>query len=237
MCEGESLLLTAQVIDSTYMLENETRHYLWSTGDTTPSITINQAGTYWVKVGIDGQYSSYDTIVVNYINNFSPQIAPYPDTLCLGQSAWLGVQVPQEVSILWSNGDTTATTQIHEAGMYYVNTSNECFSYTDTLIVYEKDCTPPLIVEYPIYIPNAFTPNSDGVNDVFEIFGLPQGSEVIIFNRWGQVVFQSTNVSQHWDGMYNGKQVPQGIYPFVIRINNEEGITLEIKRGEVRVYR
>jgi gliding motility-associated-like protein len=238
LCEGETLQLTAQVIDSTYMLENETRHYLWSTGDTTPSITVNQAGTYWVQVSIDGLYSAYDTIVVNYIYNFSPQIAPYPDTLCLGQSAWLGVQVPQEVSILWSNGDSTATTQIYEAGVYYVHTYNECFSYTDTLVVYEKDCSPPPVVDYPIYIPNAFTPNGDGVNDCFQVSAENVADyHIQIFNRWGTMVYSSTDPKECWDGQYQGKPVQEGVYLYLIRYTDRDGNPQTPKRGEIVLYR
>jgi gliding motility-associated-like protein len=66
-----------------------------------------------------------------------------------------------------------------------------------------------------VYIPNAFTPNGDGVNDTFGIRG--EGSfqySFAIFNRWGEKVFESTNPNQQWDGTYNNKPVQQGEYVY-----------------------
>lgn len=82
-----------------------------------------------------------------------------------------------------------------------------------------------------LYYPKAFTPNQDGVNDVFEIVGEAieaEGFELIIYDRWGHEVFTSRDVSLGWNGfMKDGSRAPQGVYPFVLTYFNNLG---ELKR-------
>ena len=70
------------------------------------------------------------------------------------------------------------------------------------------------------YIPNAFTPNGDGLNDSFKILGLPPENitkfNLQIYNRWGQIVFSTNNILNGWDGTLNGEYCPEGYYTWVI---------------------
>ena len=68
------------------------------------------------------------------------------------------------------------------------------------------------------YVPNAFTPNNDGLNDKLEsvVIGA-QEFEIMIYNRWGQIVFKTTNPNEYWDGRNNGTDCPEGIYAYQIR--------------------
>jgi gliding motility-associated-like protein len=87
-------------------------------------------------------------------------------------------------------------------------------------------------------IPNAFTPNGDGLNDYFKIVGIPPENITLfnlqIFNRWGQIVFQTTDISQGWDGKLNGEYCPAEYYTWVIfyvddnkrRVSNKGGLML-----------
>lgn len=72
-----------------------------------------------------------------------------------------------------------------------------------------------------IKIPNAFSPNGDGINDVWNILGLAayQNSKTQVFNRWGQQVFESKGYEKPWDGKLNGKEVPIGVYYYITDIN------------------
>ncbi|RXK62033.1 T9SS type B sorting domain-containing protein [Lacibacter luteus] len=73
-----------------------------------------------------------------------------------------------------------------------------------------------------IFVPNAFTPNGDGLNDVWEIAVLNAypGASVKVYNRYGQLVYQSTVTSKGWDGMFNGKQQPIGTYAWVLDVGD-----------------
>ena len=66
-----------------------------------------------------------------------------------------------------------------------------------------------------IYIPNSFTPNGDGLNDLFSVYGEAiQEFKMQIFNRWGQMIYESDNFSAKWDGTFEGTMVPMGSYVY-----------------------
>jgi gliding motility-associated-like protein len=72
--------------------------------------------------------------------------------------------------------------------------------------------------------PNVITPNSDGINDLFEIENLPENTEVIILNRWGNVVFSSANYLNNWDGIdTSGKELLEGVYTY--KYTTQKGLT------------
>lgn len=75
-----------------------------------------------------------------------------------------------------------------------------------------------------IFIPNSFTPNGDGLNDTFGVYGesIKQYS-MEIYNRWGEKVFESANINEQWDGTYNGKNVPEGTYVYRVTAREESG--------------
>ena len=75
--------------------------------------------------------------------------------------------------------------------------------------------TTEVIPYMSIYIPNSFTPNGDGMNDTFGAYGeAVKDFKMQVFNRWGQVIFESNNFSSRWDGTFDGTKAPQGSYVY-----------------------
>jgi gliding motility-associated-like protein len=80
----------------------------------------------------------------------------------------------------------------------------------------------PCVIEEPVdsntvefTFPNVITPNADGINDFFKIDNLPQNTEVMVLNRWGNIVFSSTNYQNNWDGKdTSGKELVDGVYTY-----------------------
>jgi gliding motility-associated-like protein len=110
------------------------------------------------------------------------------------------------------------------------------FNYTDSgfhpvqlIAISDQDCKDTaqgqvyIRTNYRVFIPNAFSPNDDGLNDVFQpsIKGIVS-SDFKVFNRWGELVFQSTD-NRAWDGTYGGKQAPEGIYMYMLSVVNNFG--------------
>lgn len=89
-----------------------------------------------------------------------------------------------------------------------------------------------------VFIPTAFSPNGDGNNDVLYMHGLEgmQSMEFIIFNRWGQQVFHSSNPTDGWDGSSNGKPDPTGVYSYMLKVNYPDG-TSGLKSGNITLMR
>ena len=113
---------------------------------------------------------------------------------------------------LWSpTGETTSMITVGDEGRYIVDVEDlHCCTNSDTTRV--------KVFEYNI--PNAFTPNGDGLNDVFKAIGLYSDItfSMKIFDRWGQQVFESDDIDEGWNGIYGGKYCASGTYAWIIRI-------------------
>ena len=90
----------------------------------------------------------------------------------------------------------------------------------------------------PLEIPNSFTPNDDGFNDLWSIPDLIayERARMLVYDRWGQIVFRSTGYAQPWDGKRNGKPVPEGAYYYTIDLN-DEGLNLPTITGSLTLVR
>ena len=121
-----------------------------------------------------------------------------------------------KISYSWYEGSSFIS---NEQSITVVPSQTTTYRATMTLCLGEQFDTTVTVVVLP-RIPNGFTPNGDGVNDEFRIVGLPVENitkyNLQIFNRWGQVVFTSTNILESWDGKMNGQQCPEGIYCWAI---------------------
>ncbi|HEX4888336.1 MAG TPA: gliding motility-associated C-terminal domain-containing protein [Luteibaculaceae bacterium] len=95
--------------------------------------------------------------------------------------------------------------------------------------------------EMLINIPNTFTPDGDGINDVFfpVLVGIEvtRGYELQIFNRWGELIFESQDPTQGWDGTYQMKPVPQGVYTYRVKVNNVYKVEVKEIFGHISVLR
>lgn len=105
------------------------------------------------------------------------------------------------------NGETTAKILIDEPGSYTVraSTSAGCSSERELEVL----ATCPM----DIFVPTAFSPNGDGKNDVFKLFGRNiKRMDFRVYNRWGETIFRASSLEDIWDGTFNGKPVPPGNY-------------------------
>lgn len=96
-----------------------------------------------------------------------------------------------------------------------------------------------------IVAPNAFTPNDDGVNDLFFVSVTGECTiisfEIKIFDRWGRLVFEGNETTDEWDGTYDGRQLKEGVYLWQSTVTwaseNESGKTTETKKGSLVLIR
>ena len=133
-----------------------------------------------------------------------PEAILSPDDYILYTGDTLYLQLSENYSLYqWfdSNNDSISTKSIlsvYQAGEYYVyvEDQNGCSDYSNNVVVNEVPRT-------ELYVPNSFTPNSDWHNEVFVIYGenIKQYS-MKIFDRWGDLLFESDDIQKHWDGYY-----------------------------------
>lgn len=94
-------------------------------------------------------------------------------------------------------------------------------------------------IDFPatLFVPNAFTPNGDGLNDFFTSFGeFEQDFELQIYDRWGKLIFQSFAQNPGWDGTFKGQPVSEGVYVYRLRVKGYDGVELR-RDGSITLYR
>lgn len=131
----------------------------------------------------------------------------------------------------WQDGSADSLYTASQPGIYTVQVTNKCGVNADTVVIY-PDCNTAM------FIPNAFTPNGDGKNDVFKIAGM-QGQRLIdmsVYNRWGQLVFKTGDALKGWDGTINGKLPGSQTFVYMVRYINLEGKAKFI-RGTISLIR
>lgn len=191
--------------------------YMWSTSPTQSSNTVTglSAGTYTVTVS-DGVCNVTTSVTVNSSPGPTAQFSANPSTVDIYNSdvSFIDHSSGNVVSWQWNFGDGSppATGEYVDhtygsIGIYYVTLTiidnNGCTDiYTDTIHVNDI---------FTLYIPNSFSPNDDGVNDVFLPKGLsvnPDDFNMCIFDRWGNLVFETSKWGDGWNGTYKNQGDP-----------------------------
>ena len=135
-------------------------------------------------------------------------------------------------SIVWQDGTTDAVYEVTESGDYSVVVSYECGEYSDTVSINVEDCN------YYLWLPDAFTPNSDGLNDTFDAIGIGITEyHIYIYTRWGQLIFEGNDINDSWDGRYKGEKVQMGVYSYLIRFKTTLDTRERTRSGIVTVVR
>jgi len=200
LCTGNTLTLDAKVSGVTYQ---------WQDNTTKSTYPVTAGGLYWVKVAnICGAVA--DSINVVYLG--SPSVDLGKDTtLCLGIGYVIDATSPGS-TYTWQDHSTNPVYPVTEEGIYWVEVKNQCGVSSDTLAISIKDCT------CNMYIPNAFSPNEDNINDEFSAISNCPFAEysLLVFNRWGDKVFESHDALRMWDGTFKGQTAQAGVYAYVI---------------------
>jgi gliding motility-associated-like protein len=141
----------------------------------------------------------------------------------------------------FGDGDSLETFSTQEVTHKYAQPG----SYTVTLCAYSSDgCSNcisyeniTVVEDYAIYIPNVFTPNGDGTNDVFQyhLIGVKKVF-IYVFNRWGEKVFETDNPNEYWDGTYKGKLLNPDMFVYQIKLVSYDNKQAEFK-GSVSILK
>jgi gliding motility-associated-like protein len=202
LCKGQSMKLDAG---------NGYLNYLWQDGSTGQSINVSKSGTYSVLLTDKSGCVRGDTTVIGSLKPLPVSFLPSDTTFCTGEI--LNLQpIRSFVSYIWNTGVSDSSIQIKNPGIYSLKVTDKfgC-SGEDTIEVKSKSC--PL----EIFFPNAFTPNKDGRNDLFKpvIIATPVVYQFRIFNRWGQVIFETSDPGRGWDGNIGNSRQDSGVYIWI----------------------
>lgn len=190
--------------------------YLWQDGSANETFNSVKDGWYWLQSqNVCGTVR--DSIFISYKDSCTcfplyPQIALGNDlSICDYETVTLKNRLDQTgFRYNWQNGSTDKAITTKTPGTYWVDVTTYCGILRDSIVIIEKTegC------ERKVMVPSAFTPNSDGRNDVFRptVYGVPDEYDFIIYNRWGQIVFRSKKPGEGWNGTVNGKKQDVNLY-------------------------
>jgi gliding motility-associated-like protein len=234
--------------------------YLWSTGATTPTLTVDTSGSYWVRVTNSWECEASDTVSIFFtqavettvdtvicsgeryfaqgawqtntgiyrdtlqtisgcdsiiITDLGVKPPVYVDlgndtTLCPGDQVVLHATTPFASAYVWQDGSTDSMLVARQPGEYWVHVTVDGCMAGDTVQI--RDCPSQL------WVPTAFTPNGDGLNDLFRPVGVSITKfTMYIYDRWGTRLFTTDDIQSGWNGIDGSKYYPPGSYSYLIR--------------------
>jgi gliding motility-associated-like protein len=239
-CPGDTLLLDATVPGGIFS-------YSWNTGSLEPILEITEAGIYEATATND-----CETLLISFtVDALSPDINLDlgPDrVISLGDQIFLNPNISPagNFSFSWSETMGQSINCFDCPNQSLTPTANTTY----TLIVTDENgCTymdsVNVIIDksYDIYAPNAFSPNNDGINDLFVLYGKAGAiiENLQIFNRWGGVVFEVTDspvndTTYGWDGKTNGEVVQSGVYVWKAEVRFMDGVVRLLSGSVTVVY-
>ena len=225
-CEGDSLLLNADGFGS----------FSWQNIQTGPSymdlFTLYEDTVILTAQNHCGTF--YDTLGLIVIPTSLLDLGP-DTTIYVGQQIELSSNLPG--NYLWSPSnyldciDCALVTASPTEDITYSLTIDTlgCISYDDILIKVE--------LAGDIFVPNLFTPNDDGLNDVLAIYGHAVDEiDFKIFDRWGEVVFHSQSINATWDGTFNGKPLNSAVFVYSVQVTYIDGRE-QTQQGNITLIR
>jgi len=228
LCANDSVLLDATTPNASYS---------WSTGATTPTITVLTPGYYVVTVTIeDEDCIANDAVQLNPIQLPAILFLEY-ESICINEIIELDATFPN-ATYTWQDGSTDSIYLVTESGFYSVLIEHPCESkeFSKEINV-ESSCT-------DVYLPSAFSPNFDGINDHFIVL---DGGDILniaflrILDRWGEVVYEAKNFQPNdrnygWDGTFKGKPLNNGTYAYILSLTFRN-MTSKTITGEINIIR
>lgn len=217
-CEGDVLTISP--------MSNGDR-FEWSNGDVSQNTTVSEEGTYQVIAYLN------DCPANDYITVFMDQ---RPE-INLGNDTTICTQRPLNFNlgngfaeVIWSDGFENAQRTINTSGNYGVTLIDGACTVTDDINIVADECA-----EFKVFAPNIFSPDGDGVNDEFKPFFdiaiQVSDYKLLIFNRWGGVVFETNDIEEAWDGTLKGKLLQRGTYVYSMEFSYED----ELESGQRNV--
>jgi gliding motility-associated-like protein len=185
--------------------------YSWQDGSSESSFVADHPGIYWLEVTNAKGCCHRDTVSI--VSLGAPMVELGNNRiLCFGDTILLDAGNDNIWSdYLWNDNSTGRFLAVKQDGVYCAEVINPCGTGFDTVEIKFRSCEPLVLV------PNAFSPNQDGLNDIFLASGVNISYfRMQVFNRWGEMLFESHDLAQGWDGRRGGTNCPSDVYVWLI---------------------
>lgn len=207
-------------------------NYTWNTGATSPTLQVEDLGSYWVTISNAAGCIGTDTVQVIEAPTYD---LAFQVTTCPGVTVPLRIPLDNAAAYLWDTGSQQRTIEVAgEVGTY-------AFAIIDQFGCVHQDSAKVELfdADVQLFAPNAFSPNGDGINDTFDLLGYGDRTlEMSIFNRWGEQLYATVSMDEPWDGTFKGTPVTNDVYVYVLTYTGMCTGNEEFKRtGHVTVIR
>ncbi|MEM8908802.1 MAG: PKD domain-containing protein, partial [Bacteroidota bacterium] len=246
LCRGDSTRLQVVNLNPEHDLS-----YLWSPAaaildaDTAAMPLVSPQETTSYSVGLSNQFgcTGQANIVVNVVDNINDlAIDASPDTIFVGQSAQLNASFDSSFTYQWLPDTTLSDWSIHDpiasptmTTRYFLTVSNENACERNgsvEVVVVTPECVEPFI-----FFPSAFSPNGDGENETLRLYGRPIDEAYwVIYNRWGEKVFEAFSAEAEWDGTFKGELLTPDVFGFYLEVRCIGGEEY-FKKGNITLLR
>ena len=224
LCTGQTLALAVP--------QNPASQYRWQDGSAQSTYSVKQQGQYSISV-TQAKCVATDTIKVRYIP--PPSLDLGPDRELCGAEKFTIKPVVAEGTFSWQDGFIDSLRTVGSSGVFRGSVRNDCATATDSIEIDYGAC------DCILYAPNSFTPNGDGRNDDFFAYGCGDLTitSFAIFNRWGEVVFRTSEPPFQWNGYYQDEACEQGVYAWSIQYKLIRGrkVKVDQKQGYLTLVR
>jgi gliding motility-associated-like protein len=222
ICAGGSLVLSPGTF----------ARYLWQDGSTRSNFTASANGNFTVQVWDNNGCTAADNMQILGILPLPAGFLAETDSICQYEKLKLQPNGTYN-TYLWSTGSTQPTLLVDKPGIYALKvTDNSNCAGTDSIRIIQKICMEG------VYIPTAFTPNNDNLNDIFRpmVFGIVIKFEFSLYNRFGELIYQTNEPGKGWDGRWKGMLQPANTYAWVCSYQLEGG-EAKVEKGMVSLIR
>jgi gliding motility-associated-like protein len=230
VCKGSTLILNADFGTGTYnwVSDPPQRNDQNQTGQST--YYVYEPGMYKVIASV-GNCMYTDSLHVAFDDSLKVDIGR-DTSLCIGEEYILHVKTNAN-TFTWQDGSVASAYLVTGAGTYSLVAENGCGMDTVNVKIDMRHC------ECELTVPNAFTPNGDGRNETFRPLHPCKMTDFMfkVFDRYGELVFQSTDFSKGWDGTFKGTKAANGTYVWMASYINSDTQQKKYKKGFVVLIR
>lgn len=201
LCEGDSETITPTTNQD---------YWTWSDGSDAPSYVITGSEQVWVvTTNTCGQASDSTQVVVRPLPSFDFITAD--QELCIGDSIRLEAR-SSSGEVIWPDSLNVERDWIKHGGIFDVKVINTCGELEEQVEVRLRNCG------CQVFVPNAFTPNGDNINDWVEVFAdCPlENLQMQIYTRWGELIYDGKEAEAVWDGRFQGEVLNPGVYVYSV---------------------
>lgn len=215
VCAGNSVILNGAPLNIA-AFSNYPLTYKWYynnveiTKNNSNVIEVKNSGNYSV---VTSAYLCANKTSMNLTTIQLPKLnLQSPRRICPESEKEIILDAGLQSFYIWQpTGETKREIAVNAGGIYTVQVYND-FNCTTSGSIEVKEICPPRL-----FVGTAFSPNKDGINDLFNVYGAHIGAyKLLIYNRWGEIIFESLDKDHFWDGVYKGEMMPIGVYPWTI---------------------